>query len=61
MILIPYSFVSPSSKPDMSDSATVLEAFKFIESAAAEFSDEDEEEDSEGRDKTILDLATVRH
>uniref|UniRef100_A0A4W6DIH4 Striatin n=1 Tax=Lates calcarifer TaxID=8187 RepID=A0A4W6DIH4_LATCA len=44
-------------KPDMSDSATVLEAFKFIESAAAEFSDEDEEEDSEGRDKTILDLA----
>ncbi len=45
----------------MSDSATVLEAFKFIESAAAEFSDEDEEEDSEGRDKTILDLAAVRH
>ncbi|TKS68806.1 Striatin [Collichthys lucidus] len=43
----------------MSDSATVLEAFKFIESAAAEFSDEDEEEDSEGRDKTILDLATM--
>uniref|UniRef100_A0A667XLK5 Striatin n=1 Tax=Myripristis murdjan TaxID=586833 RepID=A0A667XLK5_9TELE len=50
----------PSSKPDMSDSATVLEAFKFIESAAAEFSDEDDEDDSEGRDKTILDLATVR-
>ncbi|XP_049428445.1 striatin isoform X2 [Epinephelus fuscoguttatus] len=47
------------SKPDMSDSATVLEAFKFIESAAAEFSDEDEDEDSEGRDKTILDLATM--
>lgn len=46
------------SKPDVSDSATVLEAFKFIESAAAEFSDEDE--DSEGRDKTILDLAAVR-
>lgn len=44
----------------MSDSAAVLEAFKFIESAAAEFSDEDEEEDSEGRDKTILDLAAVR-
>uniref|UniRef100_A0A7N6C3L5 Striatin n=1 Tax=Anabas testudineus TaxID=64144 RepID=A0A7N6C3L5_ANATE len=44
------------SKPDMSDSATVLEAFKFIESAAAEFSDEDEDEDSEERDKTILDL-----
>uniref|UniRef100_A0A672Y2P3 Striatin n=1 Tax=Sphaeramia orbicularis TaxID=375764 RepID=A0A672Y2P3_9TELE len=47
------------SKPDMSDSATVLEAFKFIESAAAEFSDEDEDEDSEGRDKTILDLAAM--
>uniref|UniRef100_A0A3Q1AXU5 Striatin n=1 Tax=Amphiprion ocellaris TaxID=80972 RepID=A0A3Q1AXU5_AMPOC len=46
--------IFPSSKPDMSDSATVLEAFKFIESAAAEFSDEDE--DSDGRDKTILDL-----
>uniref|UniRef100_A0A8D3BHD9 Striatin N-terminal domain-containing protein n=1 Tax=Scophthalmus maximus TaxID=52904 RepID=A0A8D3BHD9_SCOMX len=52
----------PSSKPDVSDSAAALEAFKFIESAAAEFSDEDEEEedDSEGRDKTILDLVTVR-
>ncbi|KAK5865484.1 hypothetical protein PBY51_019751 [Eleginops maclovinus] len=47
------------SKPDMSDSATVLEAFKFIESAAAEFSDDDDEEDSEGRDKTILDMATM--
>ncbi|XP_028273773.1 striatin-like [Parambassis ranga] len=47
------------SKPDMSDSATVLEAFKFIESAAAEFSDEEDEEDSEGRDKTILDLAAM--
>uniref|UniRef100_A0A669CI28 Striatin n=1 Tax=Oreochromis niloticus TaxID=8128 RepID=A0A669CI28_ORENI len=30
----------------------VLEAFKFIENAAAEFSDEDEEEDSEGKDRT---------
>uniref|UniRef100_A0AAQ4PRN2 Striatin n=1 Tax=Gasterosteus aculeatus aculeatus TaxID=481459 RepID=A0AAQ4PRN2_GASAC len=48
-----------ADKPDMSDSATVLEAFKFIESAAAEFSDEDEDEDSEGRDKTILDVATM--
>lgn len=43
----------------MSDSAAVLEAFKFIESAAAEFSDEDEDEE-EGRDKSILDLAAVR-
>ncbi|XP_067115223.1 striatin isoform X1 [Osmerus mordax] len=47
------------SKPDMSDSATVLEAFKFIESAAAEFCDEDDEDDSEGRDKTIMDLDTM--
>ncbi|XP_021413024.1 striatin isoform X2 [Oncorhynchus mykiss] len=47
------------SKPDMSDSATVLEAFKFIESAAAEFSDEDDDEDSDGRDKTIMNLATM--
>ncbi|XP_045068445.1 striatin-like isoform X2 [Coregonus clupeaformis] len=47
------------SKPDMSDSATVLEAFKFIESAAAEFSDEEDDEDSEGRDKTIMNLATM--
>lgn len=43
----------------MSDSATVLEAFKFIESAAAEFSDEEDDEDSDGRDKTIMNLATV--
>lgn len=43
----------------MSDSATVLEAFKFIESAAAEFSDEEDDEDSDGREKTIIDLATV--
>ncbi|XP_076879707.1 striatin [Brachyhypopomus gauderio] len=46
-------------KPEMSDSASVLEAFKFIESAAAEFSDEDDDEDSEGREKTIIDLATL--
>ncbi|XP_056135683.1 striatin [Lampris incognitus] len=47
------------SKPDISESTAVLEAFKFIESAAAEFSDEDEEEDSDTKDKTILDLATM--
>uniref|UniRef100_A0A8B9RGV9 Striatin n=1 Tax=Astyanax mexicanus TaxID=7994 RepID=A0A8B9RGV9_ASTMX len=46
-------------KQEMSDSATVLEAVKLIESAAAEFSDEDDEEDSEGREKTIIDLATM--
>uniref|UniRef100_A0A1A8GII0 Striatin, calmodulin binding protein n=2 Tax=Nothobranchius korthausae TaxID=1143690 RepID=A0A1A8GII0_9TELE len=47
------------SKPDISDPATVLEAFQFIESAAAEFSDEDEDEDSETKDRTILDLAAM--
>ncbi|KAJ8246145.1 hypothetical protein GJAV_G00264120 [Gymnothorax javanicus] len=47
-------------KPDLSDSASVLEAFKFIESAAAEFSDEDEDEDSEGKERTIMETATLR-
>ncbi|KAM6940232.1 striatin-like [Xenentodon cancila] len=46
------------SKPDTSDSATVLDAFKFIESSVAEFSDE-EEEDGDVREKTILDLAAM--
>uniref|UniRef100_A0A669D2R6 Striatin n=1 Tax=Oreochromis niloticus TaxID=8128 RepID=A0A669D2R6_ORENI len=39
----------------------VLEAFKFIENAAAEFSDEDEEEDSEGKDRTNVESRTVRN
>uniref|UniRef100_A0A8C2INT1 Striatin, calmodulin binding protein n=1 Tax=Cyprinus carpio TaxID=7962 RepID=A0A8C2INT1_CYPCA len=43
----------------MSESVTVLEAFKFIEKAAAEFSDEDEDDDSEGQNKSIVDLSTV--
>lgn len=47
-------------KSELSDSSAVLEAFKFIESAAAEFSDEDEEEDSEGKDRTIVESRTVR-
>ncbi|XP_041644976.1 striatin isoform X4 [Cheilinus undulatus] len=44
-------------KAELSDSSAVLEAFKFIENAAAEFSDEDEEDDSEGKNvesRTIL-------
>ncbi|XP_015218682.1 striatin isoform X2 [Lepisosteus oculatus] len=48
-----------TGKPDLSDSASVLEAFKFIESAAAEFSDEDEDDDSDGKDKTIIDSSTI--
>uniref|UniRef100_A0A671UBE2 Striatin n=1 Tax=Sparus aurata TaxID=8175 RepID=A0A671UBE2_SPAAU len=41
-----------TSAKGMGTRGAVLEAFKFIENAAAEFSDEDEEEDSEGRDRT---------
>lgn len=47
-------------KSELSDTSAVLEAFKFIESAAAEFSDEDDEEDSEGKDRTIVESRTVR-
>ncbi|XP_066517037.1 striatin-like isoform X2 [Hoplias malabaricus] len=50
---------STAGKVDLSDSSTVLEVFKFIESAAAEFSDEEDEEDSEGKDKTIIDSRTI--
>ncbi|XP_053317114.1 striatin [Spea bombifrons] len=46
-------------KPDMTDSASVLETFKFLENAAAEFSDEEDDEDNDGRDKTIIDAATI--
>lgn len=48
-------------KAELSESSAVLEAFKFIENAAAEFSDEDEEEDSEGRDRTNVESRTVRN
>ena len=46
-------------KAQQSDSNAVLEAFKFIESAAAELSDEDDDEDSDGKDRTIMDSGTV--
>ncbi|KAG9484108.1 striatin isoform X3 [Eleutherodactylus coqui] len=46
-------------KPDMTDSASVLETFKFLENAAAEFSDEEDEDETDGRDKTIIDSATI--
>uniref|UniRef100_A0A6Q2X2H5 Striatin n=1 Tax=Esox lucius TaxID=8010 RepID=A0A6Q2X2H5_ESOLU len=39
---------------EVSESSTVLEAFRFIESAAAEYSDEDEDEDNVGNDRTIM-------
>ncbi|NXV74153.1 STRN protein, partial [Atlantisia rogersi] len=46
-------------KPEMTESAALLETFKFLENAAAEFSDEEDEEDLEGREKTIIDTATI--
>ncbi|XP_009950730.1 PREDICTED: striatin-like, partial [Leptosomus discolor] len=46
-------------KPELTDSASLLEAFKFLENAAADFSDEEDEEDIEGREKTIIDTATI--
>ncbi|XP_071337250.1 striatin-like isoform X2 [Trachinotus anak] len=46
-------------KAELSDSSAVLEAFKFIENAAAEFSDEDEEDDSEGKDRTHVESRTI--
>lgn len=47
-------------KAELSDTSSVLEAFKFIENAGVEFSDEDEEEDSEGKDRTHVESRTVR-
>uniref|UniRef100_A0AAQ4PPP6 Striatin n=1 Tax=Gasterosteus aculeatus aculeatus TaxID=481459 RepID=A0AAQ4PPP6_GASAC len=41
-------------KAELSDSSAVLEAFKFIENAAADFSDEDDDEDSDGRDRSNI-------
>ncbi|KAM6972780.1 LOW QUALITY PROTEIN: striatin [Aplochiton taeniatus] len=49
--------ISMIGKPDMSDPTTVLDAFKLIESGAAEFVDEEEEDES--GEKTILQLATM--
>uniref|UniRef100_A0AAY4EGP4 Striatin n=1 Tax=Denticeps clupeoides TaxID=299321 RepID=A0AAY4EGP4_9TELE len=47
-----------TKKSESSNSREVIEAFKFIENAVAEFSDEDEDEDSEGKDRTIIDSGT---
>ncbi|XP_038139994.1 striatin-like isoform X2 [Cyprinodon tularosa] len=46
-------------KVELSDTNAVLEAFKFIENAAAEFSDEDEEEDNDGKDRTNVESRTI--
>ncbi|XP_069001132.1 striatin-like isoform X2 [Embiotoca jacksoni] len=46
-------------KAELSETSAVLEAFKFIENAAAEFSDEDDEDDSEGKDRTHVESRTI--
>ncbi|XP_015262626.1 PREDICTED: striatin isoform X2 [Gekko japonicus] len=46
-------------KPDLTDSASLLETFKFLENAAAEFSDEDDDDDIDGRERTIMDTSTM--
>uniref|UniRef100_A0A8C2P623 Striatin n=1 Tax=Capra hircus TaxID=9925 RepID=A0A8C2P623_CAPHI len=43
----------------INDSASVLDNFKFLESAAADFSDEDEDDDIDGREKSIIDTSTI--
>ncbi|XP_073194479.1 striatin isoform X6 [Lepidochelys kempii] len=46
-------------KPELTDSASLLETFKFLENAASDFSDEDEDEDIERREKTMIDTSTM--
>nr|XP_019597533.1 PREDICTED: striatin isoform X3 [Rhinolophus sinicus] len=46
-------------KSELTDSASVLENFKFLENAAADFSDEDEDDDIDGREKSIIDTSTI--
>ncbi|XP_072912713.1 striatin isoform X2 [Hemitrygon akajei] len=44
-------------KPLPNDSADVLETFKFLENAAAVFSDDDEDDESDGKERTIIDTS----
>uniref|UniRef100_A0A4W3GKX2 Striatin n=1 Tax=Callorhinchus milii TaxID=7868 RepID=A0A4W3GKX2_CALMI len=46
-------------KPLLTDSAAVLETFNFLEKAAEEFSDEDED-DSDGKERTIIDTSVKK-
>ncbi|XP_058524070.1 striatin isoform X3 [Ochotona princeps] len=46
-------------KPELTDSASVLDNFKFLENAAADFSDEDEDDDIDGREKSVIDTSTI--
>ncbi|XP_055981679.1 striatin [Sorex fumeus] len=45
-------------KSELTDSASVLDNFKFLDSAA-ELSDEDEDDDVDGREKSIVDTSTM--
>uniref|UniRef100_A0A8C2P3Z7 Striatin N-terminal domain-containing protein n=1 Tax=Capra hircus TaxID=9925 RepID=A0A8C2P3Z7_CAPHI len=47
------------NQDSLTDSASVLDNFKFLESAAADFSDEDEDDDIDGREKSIIDTSTI--
>lgn len=55
-----HSSLSLNRKAELSDTSAVLEAFKFIENVPADFSDEDDEDDSEGKDRTNVESRTVR-
>ncbi|KAK7901967.1 hypothetical protein WMY93_018736 [Mugilogobius chulae] len=46
-------------KSELSDTRAVEEVINFIENAAAEFSDEDEDDDSEGKDRTAVESRTI--
>ncbi|XP_043536596.1 striatin-like isoform X1 [Chiloscyllium plagiosum] len=46
-------------KPLSTDSADVLETLNFLENAAAEFSDEDEDDENDGKERTISDSSFV--
>ncbi|XP_062934189.1 striatin isoform X2 [Cynocephalus volans] len=46
-------------KSELTDSTSVLDNFKFLESAAADFSDEDEDDDIDGREKSVIDTSTI--
>ncbi|KAF7686961.1 striatin-like isoform X1 [Silurus meridionalis] len=48
-----------TGKAELSETSAVLEAFKFIESATGEFSDEEDDEDSDGRERTLVDSRTI--
>ncbi|XP_054423799.1 striatin isoform X3 [Pteronotus mesoamericanus] len=46
-------------KSELTDPASVLDNFKFPDNAAADFSDEDEDDDIDGREKSIIDTSTI--